>query len=132
MKMMSYFPSTECSPNLMMFGNENSFSIDLMVGLPPDQRNEMYEIQYVIWLRRITETVFQSRFFCKETKCDYDTHLKRRGISQGEWVWRWYPLGANKKLGLGWIGPYLVVEDISQFARLREIQHLFLLLIKFT
>jgi hypothetical protein len=110
--------STGCSPNLMMLGRENSFPIDLMAGLPPDQ-NEMCEIQYVEWLRQTMETVFQFAHdnlgsSAKRQKRDYDTHLKRREINQNEWVWRWYPPEANKKLGLGWVGPYLVVDDISQ------------------
>lgn len=41
---------TGCSPNLMMFGRENSFPIDLIAGLPPDRKDEMCEIQYVEWL----------------------------------------------------------------------------------
>ena len=73
---------TGCSPNLMMFGKVNSFPIDLMVGLPPDQRNEMCEIQYVEWLRETTETAFQFArdnlsSSAKRQQCNYDTHLKK-------------------------------------------------------
>lgn len=28
-------------------------------------------------------------------------------------VWRWYPPRANMKLGLGWIGPYMILEKLS-------------------
>lgn len=50
--------STGCSPNLMMFGREKSFPIDLMAGLPPGRKYEMCEIQYVEWLKQSMENVF--------------------------------------------------------------------------
>lgn len=97
--------STGCSPNLMMFGRENSFPIDLMAGLPPDMKDEMCEIQYVEWLKQSMENVFQFArdklgSAAKRQKRNYDAHSKSRQITQGEWVWRWYPPEANKKLGL--------------------------------
>lgn len=106
--------STGCSPNLMMFCRENSFPIDLMAGLPPDRKDEMCEIQYVEWLKQSIENVFQFArdklgSAAKRQKRNYDVHSKCRQITQGEWVWRWYPPEAKQKLGLGWVGPYLVV-----------------------
>ena len=32
------------------------------------------------------------------------------------WVWRWYPPKAKEKLGLGWTGPFKVVERIGESA----------------
>lgn len=34
-------------------------------------------------------------------------------IQVNSWVWRWYPPTANKKLGMGWTGPYLVLEKLT-------------------
>jgi hypothetical protein len=110
--------STGCSPNLMMFGRENRFPVDLMAGLPPDRANDMCPIQYIEWLKQTMESVFETAYqnlgsAAKRQKRDYDSTLKTTHFSTGEWVWRWYPPEANKKLGLGWIGPYLVLENVS-------------------
>ncbi len=48
-------------------------------------------------------------------KKNYDKGLKTRSFNIGTFVWRWYPPKANKKLGLGWDGPYLVVDKLSDF-----------------
>ena len=42
--------SIECTPNLMMFGQEINCPIDLMYGPPPDGVNFECPIQYVEWL----------------------------------------------------------------------------------
>lgn len=38
----------------------------------------------------------------------YDRGLNPRDFKSGDMVWRWYPPWANLKLGLGWIGPYMI------------------------
>ena len=32
------------------------------------------------------------------------------------WVWRWYPPKAKQKLGLGWTGPFEVLEKVGESA----------------
>ena len=49
-----------------------------------------------------------------EQKKYYDRGLKPRHFSQGDYVWRWYPPTAGAKLALGWIGPYKVIEKITE------------------
>ena len=49
----------------------------------------------------------------KRQKNNYDRGLKPREYNEGSWVWRWYPPLANQKLGLGWVGPYLVIKRLS-------------------
>lgn len=39
--------------------------------------------------------------------------IEFRSFEVGNWVWRWYPPKAGLKLGLGWTGPYLVIDIIS-------------------
>lgn len=53
----------------------------------------------------------QSRF-CRQKRY-YDTKFKSRDYQVDGLVFRWYPLEANQKLGLGWIGPYKVIRKIS-------------------
>lgn len=55
----------------------------------------------------------QLRVAATRQKRDYDRGLRPREFVEGSWVWRWYPPKANLKLGLGWVGPYLVVKRIS-------------------
>ncbi|CAC5406228.1 unnamed protein product [Mytilus coruscus] len=43
----------------------------------------------------------------------YDCKLKHRQFETGNKVLRWYPPKANKKLGLGWIGPYKISRKLS-------------------
>ncbi|CAC5376954.1 unnamed protein product [Mytilus coruscus] len=38
---------------------------------------------------------------------------KIRSFEENSFVWRWYPPEANKKLGLGWTGPYKVIKKIT-------------------
>ena len=46
-------------------------------------------------------------------KRNYDKGIKQRLFSKGTFVWRWYPPKANTNIGLGWDGPYLVVDKLS-------------------
>ena len=43
----------------------------------------------------------------------HDRNFKTREVEPGMWVWRWYPPKAKEKLGLGWTGPFKVVEKIG-------------------
>ena len=43
----------------------------------------------------------------------YDRKASEAEYSIGKFVWRFYPPYAEKKLELGWIGPYLVIARIS-------------------
>jgi hypothetical protein len=49
----------------------------------------------------------------KWQKLYYDRGLKVRTFEKDSWVWRWYPPKINQTLGLGWRGPYLVLEKLS-------------------
>ena len=42
-------------------------------------------------------------------KRNYDIRSKPTRYEPNEFVWRWYPPSANRKLGRGWVGPYRVV-----------------------
>ncbi|MEW8339218.1 MAG: hypothetical protein AB2708_05155 [Candidatus Thiodiazotropha taylori] len=39
--------------------------------------------------------------------------MKVRKYKPNEFVWRWYPPLAGLKLGLGWTGPYKVIDRLS-------------------
>ena len=46
-------------------------------------------------------------------KRDYERGLKPREYKEADWIWRWYPPSAGVKLGLGWVGPYLVIKRVT-------------------
>ena len=110
--------STGVTPNLLMLNRELNFPLDLMVGDPPNQKTEECPIKYVEWVRQAMTEAFvfthgQLGVAAKRQKSNYDRGLKPREFSVGSWVWRWYPPLINQKLGLGWIGPYLVIQRLS-------------------
>lgn len=110
--------SSHCTPNILMFGHEIRCPVDLMFGLPQGQPSIPCPIAYVEWVQQALNKAFQfahkhlglSATRQKET---YDKNLKIREFEENSFVWRWYPPEANKKLGLGWIGPYKVIRKIS-------------------
>ena len=110
--------STGFTPNMLMLGREVSYPIDLMAGPPPDNKNNVCPVQYVEWLQATLSNTFD---FVNENlhlsalrqKSHYDTKIKHREYEPGDWVWRWYPPSAGKKLEFGWTGPYLIIDKLS-------------------
>ena len=117
--------STGCSPNLLMLGREITLPIDLMVG-SPEQNNPECPILYVEWVRNVLQDSFafvreQLRKSAQRQKRNYDKHANPRKYPIGSWVWRWYPPKAKQKLGKGWTGPYLVINQLSDITyRIQE------------
>ena len=107
--------STGCSPNLMLFGRENLLPLDLIYPLSEEQYPECSH-EYVEWLRQALNTAHEhARNKLKTSNCrqrrNYDLKSLKREYKIGTWVWYWYPPSGRKKLGLGWTGPYLVIDD---------------------
>ena len=107
--------STGCTPNILMLGKEINLPIDLMVGYPPNQESH-YECstEYVEWLHRTIKKVHdlareQLKGAARRQKTNYDRGYKPVKFEKGEYVWRYYPPSAKKKLGKGWVGPYKVL-----------------------
>ena len=111
----SVHDSTNVTPNLMFLGTENILPIDLVVGPPPQDSFPECPVQDVEWLRRTIVLAHETarKHLSKSTlrqKRNYDVRVKPMRYTPGEFVWRWYPPSANRKLGRGWVGPYRVVE----------------------
>ena len=104
--------STNQTPNLMFMGTENILPIDLVMGPPPNA--PQCPIEYVEWLKRTIVLAHESarKSLVKSTarqKRNYDLRAKPIHYRPGDFVWRWYPPTANRKLGKGWVGPYKVI-----------------------
>lgn len=110
--------STSCTPNLLMLNRETTCPLDLMVGHPPGQEPPECPVEYVEWVRQTMHgaycTVYDNlgRAATRQSQ-DYNRNVKHRRFEVGDWVWRWYPPDANKKLKLGWVGPYLVMGVLT-------------------
>ncbi|KAK3090267.1 hypothetical protein FSP39_010526 [Pinctada imbricata] len=114
----SVHESTKCSPNLLMFGREVQFPLDVSVGYPPCSPEPVCPTFYVEWLKQAMRNAHQFAFehlkvAATRQKKYYDRGLKPRTYKIGQWVWRWYPPTANKNLDQGWTGPYLVIKKMG-------------------
>ena len=110
--------STGCTPNLLMLNRETICPLDLMGGNPPAQEPQECPVAYVEWVRQSMvgahEVVYDALGHAATRQSqDYNHNLKFRKFRKGDWVWRYYPPKANQKLGLGWDGPYLVLEALT-------------------
>lgn len=85
---------------------------------PPNTPKVDCPIQYVQWLQHTLFETFDKvsqhlQQAASRQKSDHDKNTKLRDIEVGKFVWRWYPPKTNEKLGLGWTGPFLIVDKIS-------------------
>ena len=106
--------STGLSPRLMVFGDEMPVPLDVMVGKPPGEKPYACETEYIEWLRQTLNKAHEhARKNLKRAaliqKSRYDKCCRPPAYKPGQFVWRWYPPAANKKLGKGWKGVYRVV-----------------------
>ena len=92
----SVHESTKCSPNLLMFGREVQFPLDMSVGYPPSGSEPVCPTFYVEWLKQAFRDSFQFAFenlkvAASRQKKNYDRGFKPGSYQVGQWVWRWYP-----------------------------------------
>ncbi|CAG2225233.1 unnamed protein product [Mytilus edulis] len=109
--------TTKCTPNSLMLGREIRCPVDLMFGLP-NTVNDFCQIEYVEWVKNTMREAYKNVYdhsgqAAQRQKLYYDRGLKVRKFEPNCWVWRWYPPKVNQTLGLGWTGPYLVIEKIT-------------------
>ena len=113
--------STGCMPNILCFGEELSMPVDIMFGSRRDKRpfirpdGSINYHAYVEYKRNNMLRGFESsrkvqRKAAIRQQRGYNTHLKPRMFSPGDWVLKWYKPAADRPLGRGWIGPYVVVR----------------------
>jgi len=108
--------TTGCTPNMMMLGRESTLPIDLTLTTPGDTIFPQEPQEYVQWVREATQMAHE--YARKNLKTNmirqkraYDQKTAIRIYPVGTWVLYWYPPKGRRKLGLGWTGPYLVIQN---------------------
>lgn len=116
----SQHESTGHTPSMMMFGREIELPIDLLLGLPPDEKpsaHAEYITNLISRLDRVHTVAADQMVVVRERqKRNYDLRINENKYEIGSLVWIYDPTskkGLSKKLQNPWVGPYQVVETIS-------------------
>ena len=124
--------STGCTPMLLATGNELAMPVDIVFGSNQDDRpwirpdGSIDYHKYVETLRlQLVDSFAAARKSLRKVALrqqrGYNVHLKKRQFEPGEWVFKWYKPSADKKLGRGWRGPFVVTRVLSDVVY--EIQY---------
>ena len=111
--------STKCSPNLLLFGDENRQPVDLLYGeCIIGEEVPICPSEYVEWVRDAYRTAFsKAREHLKTTaekqKKLYDGNTFLRKFNIGNWVWVLNPPIMRNKFGRGWQGPFLIIKRLG-------------------
>ena len=110
--------STQCSPNLLMYGREVNLPVEVMAPPPPSQAFTCPN-EYVEWIRAVLEQAFQfARHHLaasaeRQKRC-YDNRSNPRNFQAGHWVWYLYKPYCRLKFKCPWIGPCLVLRQLGR------------------
>lgn len=104
--------STGFTPFFLMYGRNVNLPIDLQVGSPPKETPECTN-EYVLWLQETIQEAHQlarkhTKQAAERQKNYYDSRFHPYHFQVGQFVWRYYPLLARRKLTKGWTGPYKI------------------------
>ena len=117
--------STNCSPNLLVYGEDIIMPADLVFGVVGVSPELPCHVMFVESLReRFKEAYEWVRIQLKKSaqwqKVGYDTKLKKRVFQVGDRVLRLHQPLANLKLAANWDGPFTVHSIISETTVLIE------------
>jgi ribosomal protein L21E len=111
--------TSNCTPNLLMFGRETRLPIDIMFASTIQEKVPNCPCEYVEWVKDSMSLAFENVKLCTNKnalrqKRNYDTGRELRKFKIGDWVWVHYPPNENFKFGQGWHGPFLIVNKLSE------------------
>ncbi|KAK3107339.1 hypothetical protein FSP39_012221 [Pinctada imbricata] len=111
--------STMCTPNELMLGREVHLPVDILTSPPPGTFDCCLP-QYVEWVQNALQNSFdfvleKTNSVVRRQKAYYDRGLKPRKFQKHDWVWRYYPPKADRKMNPSWIGPYLILDKLSDY-----------------
>jgi transposase InsO family protein len=113
--------ATKVSPNKLILGRETDMPIDIVLGLPEEEREEAtsYEAftdNLALRLESAFEMVRRNLDVAAERrKAAYDLRVKGKEFSVGQWVWYYNPRkyrGRTPKWQRLYTGPFLIVREL--------------------
>ena len=117
--------SIGATPNMMVYGEENSMPIDLMFRPPEWWEKDNYTpgrvdctSEYVTWLRKSIQNSYArarkiSKASAERQKKDHDVNTTVRSFNVGDWVLHWHKPTAARTLSQGWRDPMVVTAKVS-------------------
>ena len=111
--------STNCTPNLLVFGEDIIMPADLVFGVVGISPDVPCTILFVESLRERFKFAYETvrlhlQKSAKWQKVGYDTGLKSRIFRVGDMVMRFHEPLHHIKLASNWDGPFIVVRIVSQ------------------
>ena len=111
--------STNCSPNLLVFGEDMIMPADLMFGVVGMNPEAPCQVLFVESLRNRFKSAYELvrgelTKNAKWQKTGYDTGLKSRRFQTGDKVIRLHEPLSNVKLASNWDGPFTVTRVVSE------------------
>ena len=114
--------ATGYSPNQLFLGREVYMPVDLVLGVPED--NKAVQRTYDQYLQSLRDKVESSYELAREhlktaaelRKKMYDVKVRRKEFEVGQWVWYYYPRRFQRKSPKWqkmYTGPYLIVKAIE-------------------
>ena len=113
--------TTQTSPNSLMFGREVYLPVDIMIGRPQADQEEVSHTEYAYELHEKLENAFdKAREHTKKNasrqKRNYDLKVAGKELNEGEWVWlenTARKIGISPKLQHSWDGPFLITKKVN-------------------
>ena len=110
--------STQCTPNVLVFGTELWTPVDLVYGVPKFGLDFPCRVTFVEELRKLLRKGHalareNLQLSAEYQKRDFDRKAKPRVYKPGEFVYRYFPPKANKKYGPKWDGPFEIIRSIG-------------------
>jgi len=114
--------ATGYSPNMLFLGREVSTPLDLVMGLPHDQRSTCagYDDFVQVVEQRAMDAYEVARKHLRKNaerrKNAYDIRVRQQQFQVGDWVWYYYPRryrNKSPKWQKHYIGPFLIVRLIQ-------------------
>jgi len=113
--------STGYSPNRLFLGREVRMPLDVVMGLPAEERGNSSVDDYVYQMQETLSAAYDTarehlRSAAERRKDTYDIKVREKNLDVGDWVWYWYPrkfTGRSFKWQRSYAGPYLIVRKIE-------------------
>ena len=120
--MLAYRTSVQSStgetPSMMMLGRETTLPVDVLVQAPqPTEKEDDYPYKLRCHLQDVHEQARSKlKLAASKQRETYDRNAVARTLKKGDWVWlksTQKKRGMTPKLMLKWVGPYLVLNKLS-------------------